>query len=341
MDSTQIKNELKNNYELVFKNLGIEYEIIGDNLYSTCPVHDHSDNPRALSYSINRGYWKCWTRNCQEEHKSDIFGLIGGILSKQRGQDVGFKDIIDWSCSILNISQTKKRPTKTIEKIHSEYDDILNIVNIFSNNETQQQNKVAINISKSSTSSYFIDRGFDKNTLDYFGVCEKTEITPMKDRAVIPIHDDCGKDVVGLIGRSVKEYKIPKYLIYPQGFDKKFYLYNYHRAIQRAKETFSLFVVEGQGDVWRLYEAGVYNAISIFGKDITKEQEEKICKMPVTNLIILTDNDQAGRESKIQIKRQFSRSHNVIFPKMQAKDIGEMSVEDIKSKILCNLKGLY
>jgi len=341
MDSQQIKNELKKNYELVFKNLGIEYEIIGDNLYSTCPIHDHSDNPRALSYSVDRGYWKCWTRNCQEEYKSDIFGLIGGILSKQRGHDVGFKDIMDWSCSILNIKQTKKSATKLAAKIHSEYDDILNVVNIFSNNKSQKNEKATIKIQKSSASSYFIDRGFDSNTLTHFDICENTEIVSMKDRAVIPIHDDCGKKVVGLIGRSVKEYKIPKYLIYPQGFDKKFYLYNYHRAISKAKETSSLFIVEGQGDVWRLYEAGVHNAISVFGKDITKEQEEKIYKMPVTNLIILTDNDQAGRESKVQIKRQFSRSHNVIFPKMKAKDIGEMSVADIQSNILCNLKGLY
>jgi DNA primase len=146
---------------------------------------------------------------------------------------------------------------------------------------------------------------------------------------------------VGLIGRSVKEYKLPKFLLYPKGFDKRYYLYNYHRAIQRASETSCLFITEGQGDVWRLYEAGVMNAVSIFGKTIAKEQEDILYKLPITHLIILTDNDQAGRESKIQIKRQFNRMYKLSFPKIYGKDIGDMSVEQIQTKILNNLKGAY
>ena len=143
-----------------------------------------------------------------------------------------------------------------------------------------------------------------------------------------------------MIGRAVKEYKIPKFLIYPTGFDKRFFFYNYHNAIQRAIETSCLFILEGQGDVWKLYEHGVINAVSIFGKTISKEQEEKLLKLPITHLIILTDNDQAGRESKVQIKRQLNRSFKLTFPKMSSKDVGEMSDEEIKS-MLEKLKGTY
>ena len=133
----------------------------------------------------------------------------------------------------------------------------------------------------------------------------------------------------------------PKFLLHPKGFDKRYFFYNYHRAINKAKETSCLFIVEGQGDVWKLYEAGVINAVSIFGKTISKQQEEKLQKLPITHLVILTDNDQAGREAKVQIKRQLSRMYKLTFPKISTKDVGEMTIEQIQSKILHNLKGTF
>jgi DNA primase len=77
------------------------------------------------------------------------------------------------------------------------------------------------------------------------------------------------------------------------------------------------------------------------GKTITKEQEDKLLKMPITHLIILTDNDQAGRESKTQIQRQLGRSFKLTFPKISTKDIGEMTTDQIKNKILPQVKGTY
>ena len=59
----------------------------------------------------------------------------------------------------------------------------------------------------------------------------------MKDRAIIPIHNDTGESVVGIIGRATKHYRTPKFLFYPTGFNKRHYFYNYHRALKRAKET--------------------------------------------------------------------------------------------------------
>jgi DNA primase len=163
----------------------------------------------------------------------------------------------------------------------------------------------------------------------------------MRGRAIIPIHDDTGTDYVGMIGRTTKEYVSPKFLIYPKGFDKRHFFYNYHRAIPKAIETSCLYIVEGQGDVWKLYEAGVFNVVSIFGKTISKEQENKLIKLPITHLVILTDNDQAGREAKVKIKRQLSRFYKLTFPKMLNKDVGDMSIEQIQNQILSKLKGTY
>ena len=63
--------------------------------------------------------------------------------------------------------------------------------------------------------------------------------------------------------------------------------------------------------------------------------------IPITHLIILTDNDQAGRESKVQIKRQLGRMFRLTFPALSHKDIGDMKVKDIKLNILSQLRGTY
>jgi DNA primase len=93
--------------------------------------------------------------------------------------------------------------------------------------------------------------------------------------------------------------------------------------------------------VWRIHEAGVINAVSIFGKEISEVQKNKIITSGVTKLVILTDNDQAGRESKIKIQRMFNRLFTLKFPALSRKDVGDMSVLEIQNNILNDLKGLY
>ena len=161
----------------------------------------------------------------------------------------------------------------------------------------------------------------------------------MKHRAIIPIHCDSGVKIA-YIARSTKDYITPKYL-FSKNFRKSDYLYNYHRAIDTATQVSCLFLVEGQGDVWRLYEAGVNNCVGLFGKDISQQQKTKLIRSGVTTLVILTDNDQAGRESKVKIQRNLNRIFSLKFPRMSKKDIGAMSVQKIKEEILPQTKGLY
>ena len=161
----------------------------------------------------------------------------------------------------------------------------------------------------------------------------------MHQRSVVPIHSESG-DVIAYIGRSIRDYIKPKFL-FTSGFDKRYYLYNYHRAIEQALKTSCLFLTEGQSDVWRLFECGIQNAVGIFGKSITNQQHSRMLSSGITNLVILTDNDQAGREAKIQIQRTLSRNFKLFFPRFSKKDIGEMSSKKIKDVILPQVRGLY
>lgn len=318
--------------------LDMTYEDFGDNIYSTCPIHEGSDNPRAFSFCQSKGIWKCWTRDCQQEHRNDVFGLIQGVLSNRLGEEVEFGDVLKWISKETNIKITNGY-TEKIEEVKGEIEEINNIFK--TTYATREDKEIEPQCIPELPSQYFINRGFLKSTIKHFGVGDCTENGIMKERAIIPIHNDTGKKLVGTIGRSIKEYRTPKFLIYPKGFDKKNYFYNFHRALKHAKNTNCLYILEGQGDVWRMYEAGVKNAVSIFGKTISKEQIDKLKKLPVTHLVIITDNDQAGREARIQIQRSLSRLYKITFPKLEDKDVGDMSVKDIKSKILNNLKGTF
>jgi len=338
MDLKNLKKKLNENPELIFKKLGIKYELFGDNIYCPCPIHESSDNPKALSFAIDRGIWKCWTRDCQHHYQNDVFGLIMGTLSSQSGEQKTFSDVLKWCKNVLNISGGYNK-VKDQDPIAE--DPFINIVHLLTQkNKTIEHNSLDIKFTYSCPSSYFYDRGFKKNTLKYFNVGDCLEKGTMYERCIIPIHNDDGSKIVGILGRAIKEYRQPKFLFYPKGFDKRYFLYNYHRALEHIKKTNTLFIVEGQGDVWRLYESGVKNAVSIFGKTITKEQENKINSLPITHLVVLTDNDQAGRESKIQIKRQFGRMYKITFPKLTSKDVGDMKTKDV-NKLLESLKGCY
>jgi DNA primase len=335
MNFKQIRQYLNERSEEVFQKLDIKYELFGDNMYSTCPVHEASDNPRAFSFSKKRGIWKCWTRECQENLRNDIFGLIQGVL-KHNAQSHEFSDVLSWIKKNFNIDSSI-----VVENNEEDENEFSNIIKYLSEDVVfPKYNTVDISINYDIPSKYFLSRGFSPKTLEYFEVGDCNDRSSnLYDRAIIPIYSDCGQHKVAYIARAIKEYKLPKFLIHPKGFDKRFHLYNLHKALPYIKESNTLFIVEGQGDVWKLYESGIYNAVGIFGRTLTKEQQKRLQKLPITHLVILTDNDQAGRESKIQLQRQLGRFYKLSFPYLQHKDIGDMTDKQIKTSILSQIRG--
>jgi len=341
MDLKKVKSVAFNEIELILSNLDMKYEVVGDNIYSTCPIHEGSDNQRAFSLSLDKQIWRCWTRDCQHSYSNDIFGLTQGVLTKRNGKEASFKEALVWVCNILNIDSKNIKVVKAEEP-----SDFVKLVSIFSQNfESFSHNNPPTpaldGYNLINPSDYFTHRGFKEETLLNFGVGDCTDkSSSMYQRAIIPIHNSNGSEVVAYLGRATKDYLRPKFL-FTKGFDKRYFLYNYHRAIETAESKSCLFITEGQGDVWRLFEAGVHNAVSIFGKSLSIDQKAKLMQSGITTLVVLTDNDQAGRESKTEIQRQLGRMFNLAFPRMSHKDIGEMSVEKLRSDILSQVRGKF
>tara|TARA_Y100001938_G_C8084638_1_gene431200 strand:+ start:23 stop:1072 length:1050 start_codon:yes stop_codon:yes gene_type:complete len=337
LDLNKVKDIIFNDIDKLLEDLGLEYNQIDDNIFMCCPIHEGSDNPQGLSISLSRKAWRCWTRGCHEDSSTDIFGFISGCLKTD-----SFSEVLKYVCNLYDVNGAKCEAKEKV-KLSQDSQEFKSIVKQFKKNKVNSKvnaNEVFIGPFPSKMlngSPYFESRGFKADTLEHFGVKDSDSLV-MRHRSIIPVKYN--KQTVGFIARSTKEWIQPKYL-FSEGFKKRDYLYNYDNAIEKAQETKCIFLVEGQGDVWKLYEAGVKNAVGLFGKDISKKQRSLLLKSGVTKLIVLTDNDQAGRESKIKIKRDMSRLFKLVFPSMHTKDLGNMFIDKLKEEILDDLKGCF
>ena len=187
-------------------------------------------------------------------------------------------------------------------------------------------------------SSYYIERGFKPETLDAFdvGLCEE-KYKPMSGRVVVPIYDE-HYSYVGCVGRSIVPDMKPKWL-HSSGF-KKNVLYGLNIAHKYILETQSVILVEGQGDVWRMHEAGYKNCVGIFGSSINDEQLLLLEQSGALNLIILTDSDGAGNKAHLQIMKKCGRRFNYHRPEISTKDVGEMTIEQLQTELLPQLEGI-
>ena len=110
-------------------------------------------------------------------------------------------------------------------------------------------------------------------------------------RIVFPIRSVSGK-VQGFNARALTPEKDPKYLISPA--NSKFPLFPPRVTPLQG----SVMLVEGIFDMLNLYDKGLKNVVCAFGtKKLTKEKLVLLKVQGVSNIDILFDNDDAGREA--------------------------------------------
>ena len=328
LDLKKVRDIVFDDIEKLLDSLDLEYEVSQPNIFMKCPIHG-GDNDKGLSISLKYKNWRCWTRGCHEDVGKDIFSFISTL----KGTD--FSGALKYICKLYNVNEAQTNGVKD----EPEESQLGSILKIFNKKPIQYDTTEPEVVETLNNSFYFEKRGFLPNTLEHFGVKDCIDKTSsMYHRAIIPVTYQHKQ--VGYIARSTKKFIEPKYL-FSTGFHKANFLYNYDLATESAADKHALFLVEGQGDVWRMYEAGIENCVGLFGKDLSEAQERLLVQAGVTYLVVLTDNDQAGREGRIKIQRKLSRMFNLIYPPMQKKDIGDMTVKQITKHILPHVKGLY
>jgi 5S rRNA maturation endonuclease (ribonuclease M5) len=337
-----ICDELADNLPKLLETLEIEYTEYPNRLAVKCPIHDGDNAEGACIYTTGdkqKGNWVCWTNSCHDNYNKNILGFIQGVMAKRKGE-FSFPQVLSFAMKFLN------KDFEAMEDVKSTKETILEATRfneiLTRSNETELPNISRETVIKNLDipSKYFQDRGFKTEILKEFDVGDCfTAGKKMYGRAVVPVYDE-DYNYVGCVGRTTNDAYHPKW-INSDKFKKTLYLYGYHITKRYAQEKRAIFLVEGQGDVWKLYQAGIKNAAGIFGSNLGDDQLIILEKSGILDLVILTDNDTAGEKAAEQIQQKGGRRFNYIRPKFEAKDVGDMTEQEISEVIKPQTEGLY
>lgn len=326
----QICNNLaeEHNMTRLMDKLGIDYVEHPNRLSCACPVHG-GDNEAACTIFTDgdtiKGNWRCWTHQCETEWTNSLFGFVRGVLSYRKGSSVSLDETEKFCMSILGDScDLENTRVNTFDP-----------VDVFMKKTVKPEEKgpsrEQIRSKLSIPADYFIGRGWSAEILDHFDVGMSKEVgKQMSGRAVAPIYDQFF-NFVGAAGRATNDSMKPKWL-YSKGFKRNVF-YGIHHAYNHIKETNTVILVEGQGDVWRMHESGYQQTVGIFGCSIGEDQLIILEEAGVMNVVILTDTDDAGQKAYKQIVKRCGRRFNYYRPEITTKDVGDMPIEQVKSEL--------
>ncbi len=319
----------------LFEELGVSLSQSKNYFVGPCPVHGGNKFNALNLYPEGDsvpGYWCCNTHHCEEVFKRTIIGFTRGVMSHDRygwyeegDKTVPFNETISFLCKVIGQDiLTLKVDTAEIEKRR-----FVARAKTFIQ-ATQKPQGIERSLVRSSLDipcSYFVARGYSKEILTKYdvGTCNNP-VKQMYQRAVVPVYDKSGQIMVGCAGRITKESEAEaaKWINSP-GFDKSRYLYNYWEALEHIHKVGKAILVEGPGDVWRLEEAGIHNSVAMMGVDLSDEQEVILAGSGAMEVIIMTDNDEAGNAAATRLVKQLRNSYNVRRITPLGKDVGEMT----------------
>jgi len=356
-------DELCDDIEGLLDSFDLEYKINQKLINMRCPIHD-GDNFSAINIYPEgdnyRGNWVCRTHNCEKIFKSSIIGFIRGIISNRKygwskdGDDTcSFQEALDYATRFLKKDFSKIKISK-VDKDKKAFANVINYINKTDTDDLPKITRQQIVKSIKIPSQYYIDRNYNKETLIRYdvGLCTNPE-KPMYNRVVVPIYDNSYQHMVGCTGRSIfekcskcscyhdatmncpeeeKRWTYPKWK-HSAEFKSQNYLYNFWFAKKHILESHTAIVVESPGNVWRLEENGIHNSVAIFGSSLSDRQKILLDSSGAMNLVVLTDNDEAGRKAAEQIKSKCQNTYRVFVPTISASDVGEMNSEQINQEI--------
>ena len=336
--------------------LGIPYSRSQRRLFGPCPIHG-GDNPGAWNLYPGgddvRGIWFCRTHNCHETWKKTLVGFVHAILCRDHPADeLTWIDAVKWMARFLGYNDFKDVKTPdaaTLER--QKFNNMTRKLNLAPRRPvkllTPERYQAAVQI----PAPYYVGRGYDAKTLERYdvGYAKKTH------RVVVPIYSDDHKSIVGMTARSMWDqcekcsyYHNPRAIACPAdigaqinackwknspGFEAAHYLYNLWFARPHIIYSKTIILVEGPGDVWRLEEAGIKNSVAMFGTDLTEEQLTLIESSWAMNVVVLTDNDEAGRKAAQNVKKKLQRTHRLFFPGIKADDVGALQTDQVTDDI--------
>lgn len=305
-----IKNLIFNNVDRVrlLEYLGCQnIKVTGKEIRSTCPIHGGDGINNFILY--NDTNWQCKSSGCHSNEKQDIFSLV------MKSKGLKFKEslLLVASHASVNIDLEDSTYTATEEVISAT--NWANNVNkkAYKREKPKEITHSLIKNFMFNRNDYMIKRNFPEWVLNDFEVgftsdwklLSKLDIKP-ESRVTFPtIYNN---KHISIQGRCVSgigdKRKFPnnhwprniKYDIFSK-FPKEHYLYNYDNATKYVDILGYVILVEGVTDVMRLHQYGIRNVVCGWGDSLSKPQKNLLIKMGVLEVVIMYDNDIAGKKA--------------------------------------------
>lgn len=261
----------------------------GDSLSGPCPLHN-GEGSTQFRVSISKNCWHCFS-DCKAG---------GNILDfVSRKENISIREAAIRIAEWFNLSFTKPVRNKTAKSDGEEVDT--------QQDESEQPLSRGSEVNKplgfqlqnlDARHPYLTERGLTPESIAEFGLglCSKGS---MAGRIVIPIHNLEGQ-IVAYAGRWPGEPPEgqPKYKL-PPGFKKSLEVFNLHRAVQADPEQ-PLVIVEGFFDCIALWQQGVRRVVALMGSSLSPVQQELIAQHTGNRVVLLFDEDDAGRLGREQ-----------------------------------------
>lgn len=347
-----------NDTERLMSELGIIARQQGKKYAGPCPIHG-GDNPGAFNFYPDgeavRGNWVCRTKRCHEKPgiKRNLPGLVQAVKSAQLERKFTWKETVDWLCRFNNqkLEDVKIPDEAMIAK--RRLNQAIHKLNISPQQKQTGWSREWIRSKLVIPSEYYLNRGYSAAILDKYDVGYYAD----QNRVSVPVYDDNYKFCIGFTARTVNpQCKICKMyhtaeegcpsLLDPlaiikaskwrnsRDFEASNYLYNYWFARHHiAKNGGVAILVEGPGDVWRLEENGIHISMAMFGVELKEPQRVILDSSGCLSLIIMLDNDDAGREAAEKLKKKLGRTYRLFFPKFSKHDVGDLNSDLITKEI--------
>ncbi len=283
----------------------------GNDYLCLCPFHGNRNTP-SFSISKERGAFICFNPSCGEA--GSIIDLVKRLTGRNEFEAIRFIKIKEIEHSV---------------DIEDQLSDLLEEKPDFE----EFSNDVIVSLSNNMSNmtegrAYMHSREFTDETISYFNI----GYSDKQKMVTVPVHSPDGI-CVGIVGRHISEKRFKN----SPGLPKNKTMFNIHRA-KRVSPT--AIITEASFDAMRVHQAGFPNAIATLGGHISKENIDLLNKY-FTKIIIMTDNDEAGRAlgksiaSRLRGKDILWAMHDYenVYPH-GAKDVGDMTDAEIKQCIL-------
>jgi DNA primase len=291
VDYKEIKEKVTLGMVLTRYGLLSEMKSSGNGLTGCCPIHKGS-NPRQFVADLKRNIFHCFGDCKGGGNVLDFVARMESVAVRQAALLLK-----DWfllgSPGETGKAEEEKKPPKKEAEAECETGAVNPPLKFELKNLKRDH-------------PFFDERGILPAVVKYFGLgfCTKGL---MKDRIVIPIHNEKG-ELVAYCGRAVTPEQTEeegKYKLPPK-FVKSAVVYNLNRQDPAAAR---LILVESFLSVFKLHELGFPQAVALMGSELSAEQERLIVEFlgRKGQVILMFDADESGRSCAEDCLKRLSR----------------------------------